>query len=432
MKDLNKSTFGLYITSFFCMKIDALTFGEGMSDRELSLFIHEYVHFLQSFTTIYGLERINSDFAVIANMVNWIKESSKSKVEVPLSKDVLSTVIFNNDIISKLAWGETEDISHFRISNEDIDCIQVDDKRQVETVTLSYIDENGDEADCTFGAREIYEGMAYLIEQYITKDYEESPEHPYCTAAIVVNHIYPHLLDDRRNLLVLCDKALMSSNPGPEFVRIVKWLKLEHYFPPTPDDLFYFLDNNWETYDLNQKADVLETFVDRANIVKTNLHSLLQDNLFLDYHTWLDAIFDYAIDLRKTEPMFWLDIVDYGYVKENPYLHALFHFAGSPLIETVKHEYFFVDPERCDSESIIYFKVFNQIYKLLVEGKILCELMPWCNNSPNAVRIDETCYKCPWKHEEVNGELCPFKSIWQHWGLNDVEITQQDPTHKRQ
>ena len=48
--------------------------------------------------------------------------------------------------------------------------------------------------------------------------------------------------------------------------------------------------------------------------------------------------------------------------------------------------------------------------------------MPWCNNSPNVVRIDETCYKCPWKHQEDNGELCPFKAIWQHWGLNDVEI----------
>ena len=422
MKDLNKTIFGLYLPSFFCMKIDALKYGDNMTERELSLFIHEYVHFLQSFTTIYGLERINSDFSVIINMVNWMNRHIKSKIAFPLSKDVLDSVICNNDKLSRLVWGDTEDISHLRITNEDVDYIQIDERRQIESVTLSYIDENGEQSYCSFGAREIYEGMAYLIEQYITKDFEVSPDHPYCTAAKVANHIHPHLLDDPRNLLVLCDKALMSSNPGPEFVRMIKWLRQIDFLPPTPDYLFYFLDNNWETYDMNQKVGVLETFVNRVEFVKANLHSLLQDAYFSDYHKWLDVIFDYAIDLRKTEPMFWLDIIDNGYVKDNSYFQAIFHFAGSPLIETVKHEYFFVDPEGSNSESISFFKVFNQIYKLLVEGTTQCELMPWCNNSPNVVRIDETCYKCPWKHQEDNGELCPFKAIWQHWGLNDVEI----------
>jgi hypothetical protein len=340
-----------------------------------------------------------------------------------LSEDILNAISRNGYLISKLVWGDTEDISHIQITNVDIDNIQIDEQRQVESVSLSYKKEDGDESCCTFGAREIYEGMAYLIEQYITKDYEYSPDHPYCTAEKVANHICPYLLDDRRNLLVLCDKALMSSNPGPEFVRIIKWLKQVHYLPPTPDDLFYFLDSNWKTYDLYQEAGVLDAFVKRVVFIKANLHSLLQDEHFSDYHKWLDVFFDYALDLRKTEPMFWLDIVDNGYVKDNSYFSAILHFAGSPLIETVKHEYFTVDPEGSDNESMFFFRVFYQIYKLLIEGKTQCELMPWCNNSPNAVRIDETCYKCPWKHKEDNGELCPFKAIWQHWGLNNIDIT---------
>lgn len=423
MKDLNKSTFGLYLSSFFCMKIDALTYGESMTEREISLFIHEYVHFLQSFTTIYGIERIYSDFSILTNSANWIRTQDNSKVTVPLSEDILNDISRNGYLISKLVWGDTEDISHIQITNVVIDNVQIDEQRQIESVCISYKDKNGDETCCTFGAREVYEGMAYLIEQYITKDYEYSPDHPYCTAEKVTNHICPYLLDDRRNLLVLCDKALMSSNPGPEFVRIIKWLKQVHYLPPTPDDLFYFLDSNWKTYDLYEEVGVLDAFVKRVVFVKANLHSLLQDELFSDYHIWLDALFDYAIDLRKTEPMFWLDIVDNGYVKDNLYFQAILRFAGSPLIETVKHEYFNVDPEGSYSESMSFFRVFYQIFKLLVEGKTQCELMPWCNNNSNAVRIDETCYKCPWKHKEDNGELCPFKAIWQHWGLNGVEIS---------
>ena len=422
MKDLNKSTFGSYLLSYFCMKIDALTYGENMTDREISLFIHEYIHYLQSFTTIYGLERINSELSVLANLVDWLRISANSRVTIPLLEDVLNTVVRNNALISNLVWGDTDDISHLHIVKVDSDYFQIDEQRQVESISLSYRNENGLDGTCTFGAREIYEGMAYMIEQFITKDYEESPDHPYCTAIKVANFIYPQLLDDRRNILVLCDKALMSSNPGAEYVNILRWLKQVHFLPSTPDELFYFLDYNWETFDLNEKAGVLDTFINRIEFVRSNLHSLLQDERFADYHKWLDVIFDYAIDLRKTEPMFWLDIVDNGYVKDNLYFHAILYFAGSPLIETVKHEYFTVDPEGSDSETMPFLKVFHQIYKVLVEGKTQCELMPWCNNSPNVVRIDETCYKCPWKHKEANGELCPFKSIWQHWGLDDVEI----------
>ena len=376
MKDLNKSTFGLYLPSFFCMKINTSTYGEDMTDREISLFIHEYVHFLQSFTTIYGLERINSDFSVIINMVNWIKEQENNKIVIPLSEKNLNSTILNNDKISKLIWGDTEDINKLHINNLDIDIIQIDSQRQVESVALSYRDEHGVETFCTFGAREIYEGIAYLLEQYITKNYEESPDHPYNTAIKVTNYLYPQLLNDNRNLLIICDKALMSSNPGAEYVRIVKWLNEIQFVPSNPDELFFFLDNNWDTYDLGHKTNLTDAFISRIELVKNNLHSLMQDEYFADYHKWLDVIFDYAIDLRKTEPMFWLDIVDNGYVKENRYFHAILHFAGSPLIETLKHEYFFVNPEGCDTECISYFKVFNQIYKILAKGDTLCELMP--------------------------------------------------------
>ena len=423
MKDLNKSTLGLYLPSFFCMKIEALTYGEDMTEREISLFIHEYVHFLQSFTTIYGLERINTNFAVIANMINWIKEQGQKKIEVPISEEILNTIIFNNNKISKLTWGDNDDISNLYITNLDIDEIQIDEQRYVESVALIYKDENGEESCCSFGAREINECMAYLMEQYITKDYEKSPDHPYNTTVKVTNFLYPQLLKDKRNLFVICDKALMSSNPGPEYVRIVKWLSDIKFIPSTPDELFFLLDMNWDSYDMGQKTNMLDAFVSRIRIVRNNLHSLIQDEHFTGYHTWLDTICDYAIDLRKTEPMFWLDIVDNGYVKDNTYFQAILHFAGSPLIETVKHEYFFVNPEGCDTECVSYFKVFCQIFQLLSEGKSKCELMPWCHNSPKVVNINETCYNCPWRHEESNGELCPFKAIWQHWGLNPIEIT---------
>ena len=61
MKDLFSNS-GKYVPSFFMMKIDSEHFGNDMTDKELSLFVHEYVHFLQSFTTIKGLEKLLQPF----------------------------------------------------------------------------------------------------------------------------------------------------------------------------------------------------------------------------------------------------------------------------------------------------------------------------------------------------------------------------------
>ena len=41
------------------------------------------------------------------------------------------------------------------------------------------------------------------------------------------------------------------------------------------------------------------------------------------------------------------------------------------------------------------------------------------------VDVDSTCHKCPWNHPQKEGQLCTFKGIWQHWGLNNVKIEEK-------
>ena len=152
-------------------------------------------------------------------------------------------------------------------------------------------------------------------------------------------------------------------------------------------------------------------------------YSIQNDEYFNDYHKWIDTIIKYAIKIRTHMPLFWIDIVDHGYVKCNNVFQSILHFAGAPLIETNKHEYHFITPNGCeDSTCLVYFKVFNQIFRILSMGDLQCNLMPWCHNPLNFVDVDSTCYKCPWNHPPKEGQLCTFKGIWQHWGLNNIKI----------
>lgn len=426
MKDLFNRTCGIYIPSFFSMKIDSLSFGENMTDRELSLFIHEYIHFLQNITTLHGLERMNSDFFVLMHMINWLRENDEKPISIPLSDTILSDMTRNNQDISKLSWGDFEEIKNYDIIDIVLDpcnAIQIDEYRTVESVIIKYRTNDTEEDICSFGAREIYEGMAYLIEQHITKDFESSPDFPYNTAYKVAEFFYPTLANDYRNILVLCDKALMFSNPGLEFVEMIKWIKEIEFISKSPDELYYFLEQNWEIYDINVKVDYLDNFKRLAEDVKSNMHIILNDKYFNDYHIWIDTIINYAITIRTHMPLFWIDIVDHGYVKHNAVFQSILHSAGSPLIETNRHEYHFITPNGCeDSTCLVYFKVFNQIFRILSMGDLQCNLMPWCNNTLNFVNVDSTCHKCPWNHPQKEGLLCTFKGIWQHWGLNNVKM----------
>lgn len=426
MKDLFNRTCGIYIPSFFSMKIDSLSFGENMTDRELSLFIHEYIHFLQNITTLHGLERMNSDFCVLMHMINWLRENDEKPISIPLSDTILSDMTRNNQDISKLSWGDFEEIKNYDIIDIVLDpcnAIQIDEYRTVESVIIKYRTNDTEEDICSFGAREIYEGMAYLIEQHITKDFESSPDFPYNTAYKVAEFFYPTLANDYRNILVLCDKALMFSNPALEFVEMIKWIKEIEFIPKSPDELYYFLEQNWKIYDINVKVDYLDNFKRLAEDVKSNMHIILNDKYFNDYHIWIDTIINYAITIRTHMPLFWIDIVDHGYVKHNAVFQSILHSAGSPLIETKRHEYHFITPNGCeDSTCLVYFKVFNQIFRILSMGDLQCNLMPWCNNTLNFVNVDSTCHKCPWNHPQKEGLLCTFKGIWQHWGLNNVKM----------
>ena len=404
-----------------------MSFGEKMNDRDLSVFVHEYVHFLQDITTLYGLEGISSDFGTLTNMVSWVKSNKHSPIYVPLPETILDEITKNNRFISDSTWGESGELNNIEIIDINIDSsisIAVDDYRTVESVIIKYKTNESEEGICSFGAREIYEGMAYLIEQHITKDFESSPDLPYNTALKVLERLYPILASDYKNILILCDLALMSSNPGVEYVRMIGWIKENNFVPNNSAELFAFMEEKWETHDINAEAKRIDFLIEKVEEVRANMHSVLKnDAFFADFHNWVDTIFDNAIELRRRWPLFWLYIVEDGYVKDNPSFQTIYRLIGAPLVETAKHEYFFIPPEGCeDSTCLVYFKVFNQIYTLLVEGNLRCNLMPWCNNPNNLVEVDSSCHKCPWNHSPKDGYLCTFCGIWQHCGLNGIDI----------
>ena len=152
----NSDMDGLYIYSFFHMKIGSTSFGDGMSDKELSFFIHEYIHFLQNITTICGLERLNNDFVVLCRKIDWIKEQDDINVFVPILDETLKEPTLSNKLLIDLISGDTDFIEDFNfMSTEIFDITKIDNLRIVESVILNFKNGYGIEDNRLFGAREI-------------------------------------------------------------------------------------------------------------------------------------------------------------------------------------------------------------------------------------------------------------------------------------
>lgn len=427
MKDLFSNS-GSYVPSFFLMKIDSEHFGNEMSDRETSLFVHEYVHFLQSITTVKGLERLTSDFWMLRRMVEYVKEQGKLNVSVLFNKDVLNEITKNNERIDTIAWGEScpksiaEKIQLKDVS-VDTKTFDIDGVRYMDTVTFTCIDAEGEEGVFTFGTRDLYEGMAYLIEMLITKDYEHSPDCPYSTARMVAEYYYPELAKDPKNIIALCDNALMFTNPGVEYVRMIQFMREVGFLPQSPDKIYAFIELNWEVNDIDSSATTLDAFISKVSEAREILHGCLSNDAYFDsYHRWIDFILDYAISLRIHDPLFWITIVDNGYVNENMYFKTLLNSLGTPIVEIKKNECFSMNiDEKIDTYCLSYFRVFYQLYELLIRGILECNLLSWCSNPQCGTKPDKCCWDEPWNHCEEK-DLCPFVAIWNHWGLNGVQI----------
>jgi len=424
MKDLFSNS-GKYVPSFFMMNIDSEHFGNEMTDRELSLFVHEYVHFLQSFTTTKGLERLTSDFWVLRRMIEYVKEHGKY-IAVPFDKNVLDEITRNNDLINTFSWGESGFVENMQLNDVilETDANDIDGVRKMDSVTLLYINVEGNEDMWTFGERDLYEGMAYLIEQLITKDYEHSPDCPYSTTKMVAEFYYPEFAKDSINIVALCDNALMFTNPAVEYVKMLQFMKEVSFLPQSPDEIYAFIESNWEVYDIDRSATTLDVFVLKVNEAKIILHSCLPNDTYFDsYHQWVDFILDFAIYLRTFNPLFWLDVVDNGYVKENLYFKTLLNTIGTPIVEIKKNKCFAMNimDERIDTYCLSFFRVFYQIYELLTDGRLMCNLLSWCSNPQCGTKPDKCCWNEPWSHCE-HKDLCPFVAIWNHWGLNGIQI----------
>lgn len=420
-----KANRGEYIPAFFEMylKIDGEIDLNKLSERDFSLFFHEYIHFLQDITTTYGLTTCYAYGEYIQSVVNDIYAKGQQAFEVPYifdSKDYIRL----NEQIQNITLGDWDTsiriLDNVEVLMDNFE-LEFGKEHNLPSITTVCIQANEDDI-ISFGASAIKESIAYIMERYYCKEYERSDDFPYSSAEKVASAIYPDFGQRTLNVLALADCSLMFSNPAHVFVNMLYQFRDKKYNPVKAQDIYSQLKN----VKVNHGIGIFDFFDNIANEARKKLKSYFivpeHPELHEAYQVWVETVIDKALKIRKQTPSYLLDIIADSPVSTSNLFAEIVNELGTPMMKNKQKDYYTVKPKGKFGWSVEVLKSVHQIYNILHDGNFQCSLYPWCLRSfqihpeENLNPTTDKCLKTPWVRA-TEEELCPLGLLWKNWNL---------------
>lgn len=422
---------GGYFPAFFEMQVDCSTKNfdfNTMSNEDLTVLFHEYIHFLQDITTTYGLNNIYYYSEYLSSVLNRIYKNPKpSEFKVPFQINDNSDNVLLNQQIGNVTLEYLEMPSDIQSSY--ISDVLIDDYRllsnpnlpNIKTVTLCLKTKEGEDEFFSFGALAIMENMAYLMERLCSPiDYIKSPDYPYTTAEKVSDYYVNGFSKNPEMVLALCDMCLMTSNPGQIYVEVMQGIKNGDLSFAKPEDIYDHFYSLTSKSVYNTEFSFIDNFKFILSVCVVKMKSYIKDiqTITSDYYSWIDKLYAFAMDCRMNNRYFFLEMARGGNLKTNKCFISVINRIGSPIITNNKKKYFKIphSNSRQYKTDVEYFKAICQIVKLFETGEMSCDLYEWCKNS-SSNPTNCYCLNNPWdKCTEAN--LCFYAMLWKHWNLS--------------
>lgn len=427
MKKLEQ-TLGFYTPAFFKIYIETVNpiDPKQLSEKEQATFIHEYTHFIQDFTTLYGLSNIYNIFDTLRLFVNQIYNTRK--IQLPLVC-LHPTLSLNSEIRSRswgshLSYNAIMSVKNVQIEKTPFPSHVVNEHPQLANFrrVVMEIKTHNQCVKIEFGSLAIMESMAHLMEKFLTPKYvTQSPDYPYNIAQKLVSYICPQLSDDEI-IFALCDIALQTSMPGVAFLEMLQII----HNKKTPEPI-YNADDVYACF--NEQFNTWHNATEIANVVyqaKEHLSTLVQGPIGFQYQKWVDNIINKAIELRTRRPAFLLDIIRGGNIQHNTVFWNFVNEIGTPLLTNsvgvmtkIPMSGIGFSPINVDVE---FFQAIDYIFSLFSQGRIECPLQNWCEAS--GISIDANCIINPPAHSDLTKytRFCPVGALWHQWNLGKYAI----------
>lgn len=425
-----------YMPSFFYIRLNvSLNFKDDFVEgapQNMAVFLHEYIHYLQDVSTVYGYLQI---YASLAHLLGYLYYAQNcTEKEIPRIEIKDENALQLRDFI-QLTTGTNEDFSY-----ENFDSIKI--KSIVSSMSMDEIKEYMDEGfngvllkkstipqlkvlltrnhkseykEIGFGAAIISESMAFLIQNHA---YPQKDNSCICIQYDMAKLLYEYIMQkecEDKFVVELCDIALMDQNPGAFYYLTLLNMRSHNFTPHKLGDIFEFTQRTASPFYglLNE------------NYVKATQHitMLFQGEDFLDLRKNMISSLTNGKTYREKKFSFLYTIMDTPFNAIWKYWKTLAEQFRIPLIITKDGDCFGGMTEKNEQYNENFFVAYNVMKNILNKyGSPKCELIDICNRYKNGI-VDENCYRKvnPW--EKLTAEnMCPLATLWKMWGLEGKYI----------
>ncbi|MBP7359633.1 MAG: hypothetical protein KA955_09920 [Prevotella sp.] len=437
-----------YVPSFFRINLGHIADFADISNIPFgvfSAFLHEYVHFLQDITTLYGLMVLGNTTYYIRDVASRLS-GKKGGFTVPKKlSNSRRDFGYSNSILEKLYKGELIKPmrNNVKILSYEIKHCSIDYPK-LESVVVNCRDNTEEPFSFLFGGNILTEGMAYMIQRlcydsvYVKEGVPllDLSDYPYMIDYYIANTIYPELAVYKELIIGIADISLLTYNPGLTFVRFMEKLRDEKFLEKyTEENMHLIIDDlydkghkfvNWSLDRFKQVQD--NTFAQMTEYFKMPIASELND--------WVQKMWNQAFKLRELAPHYILDLIlaNNGDVRTNQIFISIYRGIGTPLIINGDNEGF-ISPPQGFAPSADFMPGFmwavDEISRIFSKQEIAvpCQLYDYCNQSSRdhettnpylrQTKTDDRCKQNPWIRALDDNALCPVAAIWRHWNLKD-------------
>lgn len=407
-----------YETNHLHMYVDDVIDLEDMDNMTLSAyatFVHEYVHYIQHITTLYGIRMSDMYNRVFMKYRDHIRNNDTIIIPLELWKtdsDIFNFVTYFNSI-------DGSKTTSFNISDIEIDKREISAAEKEKTaVWIGCYDFDNDKVEehgFRFGHRCVVEGMAHAIQSIINNEVSHNVI-PYHAVELIIEKIVPDIVQDKRMVASICLCALLWNNPGFGFFQVLELVKLHPKWDGK--ELYKSIIRD---YTVLHKGEVMP-FYKLMNIFSNDLkgsfetlmgtdleyYSLVIDNCISDCNEYRHKLIDFLYDN---------DICNRSVFKEK----LLEHY-GYPFIDAKNQS---ATPQKIENgiqtayvETAILYGI-ELIMARMTGKKKECKRFPICSSTMyiDGAKCDATeeCISCQWKKRE----RCVFSETLRYFGIQD-------------
>ena len=429
MEERLNMTLGFYLPTFFKMQVntdESFSDLKKLDDIPLAIYFHEYIHYLQDISTVFGLMNACAvvDYMKFSNNYAHKLDSNDFEVPVPIIDKDEFNIGFNRKL-KTIYLGDSKNIAFnagdqnpiLKIYLEEIDVQNY--SNTIQNIKQVYFETSY--GKYCFGATCIMESMAYIGENALFPNLIPSPDLPYKSAEYVASHLYPAFSINKFNTFALCDISLFVFHPSKYFYDTLIEMKRQSWLPANPKDVYDFCLKNTEI-EYENSHNLNSLFEQTNHKAKKQLSDYFTADIFRDSKEWIEIILNSAKEMRNKNIYFILDIVSEGKLNSEIFL-SVFRTLGSPLVTNNLDEASFYISENANHLENIRIDLFwalSQVHRIFIGQQRDCKLKLFCRESCHNDKIpditDNRCSDAPWERA-TDSELCAFAQIWKMWGL---------------